>query len=347
MTPAPDTVDLAVEAVDEDAFTRAADGTLIAQTSSREIITTMIRELDVRPGDRILEIGTGSAYSTALLAHMAGPSGQVTTLDVVPELTERAGPLLAAHGYTRARALTADGVVGAPRYGPYDRIVAWTTPDTIPDAWIAQTGNSARIVTPVNLTGLSKTYAVLTADISEGVPTPAPYLTRGAFVEMSGQVATQWLVPPHRIDALHEDVEGRPWWLSAQWLHSAGDAVGTWLVRNLARDMHTDGDLLSEHEDPVGFYAWLLASRPEGLTTACLGSPAWQIGHAHTAGAAFIPLAQSGPVCTVGGPSSSQAIAGWADAWRAADSPGWGRLRPMITRAASGDWTVRAKLSEN
>ena len=347
MTPAPDTVDLAAEAVDEDAFTRADDGTLIAQTSSREIITTMIRELGVRPGDRILEIGTGSAYSTALLAHIAGPSGQVTTLDVVPELTERAGPLLAAHGYTRTRALTADGALGAPQYGPYDRIIAWTTPDTIPDAWIAQTANCARIVTPINLTGLSKTYAVLTADTAEGVPTPTPYLTRGAFVEMSRQIATQWLVPPHSVDALHEDVEGRPWWLSAQWLHLADDAAGTWLVRNLARDTHTDGDLLTEHEDPVGFYAWLLASRPEGLTTACLGSPAWQIGHAHAGGAAFIPLAQRGPMHTVGDLSSTQTMTGWADAWRAAYSPGWDRLRPVITRAANGDWTVRTTLSRH
>lgn len=345
MTPAPDTVNLAADAVDEDAFTRADDGTLIAQTSSREIITTMIRELGVRPGDRILEIGTGSAYSTALLAHMAGPSGQVTTLDVVPELTERAGPLLAAHGYTHTRALTADGAQGAPHHAPYDRIIAWTTPDTIPDAWIAQTANSARIVTPINLTGLSKTYAVLTADITEGVPTPAPYLTRGAFVEMCAQIATQWLVPPHSVDALHEDVEGRPWWLSGHWLHLADDAAGTWLVRNLARDTFTGGDLLAGHEDPVGFYAWLLAGRPEGLTTACLGSPAWQIGHAHAGGAAFIPLAQSGPMRTVGDPTSTQAMTSWADAWRAADSPGWDRLRPMITRAANGDWTVRATLS--
>jgi protein-L-isoaspartate(D-aspartate) O-methyltransferase len=337
----PDAVDMAAEAVNEDAFTRTADGTLIAQTSSRAIITTMIRELDVHPGDRILEIGTGSAYSTALLAHLTGSSGQVISLDVVSELTERAGLLLAANGYPHAQALTTDGAAGAPDYGPYERIIAWTTPDAIPGAWIAQAADVARIVTPVNITGLSKTYAVVTVEIAEGVPTPMPYLTRGAFVEMSEQIATQWLVPPHGIDALHHDAEGHPWWVSALWLHTATDEAGTQLVRRLLRGTRTTGDLLAEHEDPAGFYSWLLAANPEGLTTACLGSPAWQIGHSQPGSAAFIPLANNGPIRTVGGSSSTGAMTAWADAWRAAGSPGWERLRPTITRAAA-DWTVRA-----
>lgn len=347
MNPSPDAVDLAADAVSEDAFTRADNGTLIAQTSSRAIITTMIRELDVRLGDRILEIGTGSAYSTALLAHLTGSCGEVTTLDVVPELTERAGPLLAAHGYPHTRALTIDGALGALDYGPYERIIAWTTPDAIPGAWIAQAADVARIVTPANVTGLSKTYAVLTAEIAQGEPTPAPYLTRGAFVEMSEQIATQWLVPPHGIDALHEDAEGHPWWVSARWLRAADDAAGADLVRRLARSTRSVGDLLAAHEDPVGFYGWLLATNPEGLTTACLGSPAWQIGHSQPGSAAFMPLASSGPVRTIGEPASIEALTGWADAWRAAGSPGWDSLRPTITRAAGSDWIVRATLPEH
>jgi protein-L-isoaspartate(D-aspartate) O-methyltransferase len=279
MNPAPDAADLAAKAVDDDAFTRVADGTLIAQTSSRAIITTLIRELNVNPGDRILQIGTGPAYSTALLAHLTGPRDQVTTLDVVPELNRRAGPLLTAHGYPNTRTLTTDGAKGAPEYGPYERIIAWTTPETVPATWTAQAAEAARIVTPINLTDLSKTYAVLTADITNSVLSATDHFTRSAFVEMSEQIATQWLIPPHGIDALHHAVDGAPWWLSAHWLRATSPHTGTALVERLVEELHTGSPLLAEREDPVCFYAWLLATVLKGLTTAGLATPAWQIGH--------------------------------------------------------------------
>jgi protein-L-isoaspartate(D-aspartate) O-methyltransferase len=342
----PDQVDLAAAYIDEDAYTRAPDGTLIAQSSSRAIITTMIRELDVVSGDRILEIGTGSAYSTALLAHLTGPEGHVTTLDVVPELTQRASPLLAAQGYPNTRALTRSGALGAPEHAPYDRVIAWTTPEAIPKTWIDQAADSALLVTPVNITGLSKTYAVVTAKIAHGSLIADTRFTRGAFVEMSDDVVTRWLVPPHGVDALQFDADARPWWLSAFWLRDQPTPeLGADLAALLAAECITSGGLLSEAEDAVGFYAWLLAARPAGLTTACLGDPAWQIGHSAPGSAAFIPLAGPGPLSVAGNSSSIDTLVTWADKWRAAGSPGWSALRPETAEDSAADRVVRASMA--
>jgi protein-L-isoaspartate(D-aspartate) O-methyltransferase len=348
MTTTPDAVDLALAAVDEDTFTRTADGTMIAQTSSREIIAAMIRELKVQPGDTVLEIGTGSGYSTALLAHLTGPTGSVVSLDVMPELTERAVKILHAAGYQHARAITGDGALGAPQDGPYDRIIAWTTPETVPAAWIAQAVDTARLVTPVNIAGLSKTYAVIAARINTARLISQPRVIRGAFVEMSAQIRTQWLLPPHGIDALHTDAEGKPWWLSSLWLRN-GQSVerGAELAQRLAAESRLLESALRDDDDPVAFYAWLLATRPEGLTTACLGDPQWRIGHTAPGSAAFIPLADRAPLIAVGTLSSVHTLAAWVEQWRRDGSTGWEALRPHAAPAPQGDWTVRVSFGSD
>ena len=63
------------------------------------VVAMMLDRLDVQPGDRILEIGAGTGYDAALLAHLAGPSGRVTTIDIGPEVTAHARQALEATGY--------------------------------------------------------------------------------------------------------------------------------------------------------------------------------------------------------------------------------------------------------
>jgi protein-L-isoaspartate(D-aspartate) O-methyltransferase len=306
----PDPVDLAIKAVDEDTFTRTEDGTLIAQSSSQTVIASMIRALGVTPGNSVLEIGTGSGYSTALLAHLTGPTGNVVSLDVVPVLTERAGKLLHTTGYRHTRTLTGDGALGAAKYAPYDRIIAWTTPEIIPAAWITQATDHARLVTPVNVAGLSKTYAVITAQIDDGRLAPDDRVLRGSFVEMSALIRTDWLVPPHGVDVQCRNDDGKPWWLSARWLNDqATHAAGGALLGKLAAEGTRSESPLAETDDPIDFYAWLLANRPAGLTTACLGDPQWRIGHTDEDSAAFIPLAGRTPLVTVGSQNSARTLA--------------------------------------
>jgi protein-L-isoaspartate(D-aspartate) O-methyltransferase len=79
-----DQVSVAINHVVRDRYLRTADGRQLPQTSTPELIATMLRLLDVQPGQRVLEVGTGSGYSTALLAHLVGAGGQVISLDVDP-----------------------------------------------------------------------------------------------------------------------------------------------------------------------------------------------------------------------------------------------------------------------
>ena len=138
-----------------------AAGRQLPQTTSPEVITAMLRLLDARRGHRILEIGTGSGYSTALLAHMTGPTGRVTSLDIDPELTSRAADLLRRHAYSWVSVACADGRGGWPAAAPYDRIVAWaSSPETIPVPWPDHMTAGGVIVAPVQRAGAGLVVAL-------------------------------------------------------------------------------------------------------------------------------------------------------------------------------------------
>jgi hypothetical protein len=99
----------------------------------------MLRLLDVQPDHRVLEIGTGSGYSTALLAHLVGAGGQVISLDIDPEMVTRTSRLLALDHRGNVTVWHADGRLGHPPGAPYDRLVAWAqAPHAIPAAWTGQ-----------------------------------------------------------------------------------------------------------------------------------------------------------------------------------------------------------------
>jgi predicted methyltransferase len=77
-----DRVTAAIDHVARDRYVRTPDGRQLPQTSKPELIARMLQLLDVQLGHRVLEIGTGSGYSTALLAYLVGPGGQVISLDI-------------------------------------------------------------------------------------------------------------------------------------------------------------------------------------------------------------------------------------------------------------------------
>ncbi|MEV8452082.1 methyltransferase domain-containing protein [Streptomyces sp. NPDC052095] len=125
---------------------RIRDGELISSSSQPSLMARMLEELDVRAGQRVLEIGTGSGYNAALLAHRLGDDA-VTTIDLDPELTEAARRHLDAAGHHPA-VITGDGTRGWPPRGPYDRIIATCTLPCVPWPWLEQCVPGARILAP-------------------------------------------------------------------------------------------------------------------------------------------------------------------------------------------------------
>ncbi|QPP08827.1 methyltransferase domain-containing protein [Streptomyces bathyalis] len=131
--------------------TRVRDGELISSSSQPSLMARMLEALDVRDGMRVLEIGTGSGYNAALLAHRLGDE-RITTVDLEPGITGTAREHLAAAGY-RPRIVTGDGALGAPAYAPYDRVIATCALRAVPPAWLAQSVPGGVVLAPVG-TGL-------------------------------------------------------------------------------------------------------------------------------------------------------------------------------------------------
>lgn len=332
----------AFDAVEEHTFVRHADGTLISQTSSRRIIADLLQRLDIEPGMRLLEIGTGSAYSTALLAHLVGRDGQIISLDVVADLVDRARVLLPEHGFPNTTVLRADGRSGAPEHGPFDRIIAWATASYLPTAWATQITLDGVIVAPLSLAPISKSGVGARIRLLGDATPQVDRLFPAGFVEMHGQELDQWLIPPYGIDVLRRGEAGNAWWLSAPWLRTPRHyLVGQRLLDDLVTDHQTIPGPLGAHEDAVGFRAWLLATRPQGLTSAALGDPTWRVGHACPAGAALTDARSATETITAGKPEATEALLRWADTWRNAGRPGLVDLDPQLNAFHDG-WTLSA-----
>ncbi len=117
------------------------------QTISQPYIVALMSEvLDVRPGQRVLEIGTGSGYQAAVLAEMGV---EVYSIEIIPELGKRAEEVLAALGYKEVCVKIGDGYQGWPEAAPFDGIIVTCSPTKIPEPLTAQLAEGGRLVIPV------------------------------------------------------------------------------------------------------------------------------------------------------------------------------------------------------
>ncbi|MER5969452.1 methyltransferase, FxLD system [Streptomyces sp. NPDC002055] len=129
------------------------DGTSISCASQPGVVALMLDQLQAQPGERILELGAGTGYNAALLGHLVGPGGHVTTIDVDDDLVAGARAHLAAAGAANVEAITRDGALGHAEGAPYDRIIATVGAHGIPHAWLEQLAPGGRLVTPQRLKG--------------------------------------------------------------------------------------------------------------------------------------------------------------------------------------------------
>lgn len=160
--------------------TRLRDGDLVSSSSQPSLMAAMLTELRVRDGDRVLEIGAGTGYNAALLAHRLGDDGLVTTVDLDPEITESARQHLAAAGYGPV-VVTGDGARGVPERAPFDRIIATCALESVPHAWLGQCAPGARVLAPVATGLLALTVGDATHAEGRFLHTPAYFVPlRGA-----------------------------------------------------------------------------------------------------------------------------------------------------------------------
>ena len=111
------------------------------------IVAYMTERLELSGVERVLEVGTGSGYQTALLALLAE---EVFSIEVVPELAERARALLLGRlGFANVRLRTGDGALGWPEAAPFDRVIVTAAAPAIPPALLAQLAPGGRMILPV------------------------------------------------------------------------------------------------------------------------------------------------------------------------------------------------------
>jgi protein-L-isoaspartate(D-aspartate) O-methyltransferase len=119
------------------------DGQTISQPY---VVALMLESLQLTSNDQVLEVGTGSAYVTALLAELVG---KVFSVERHPALADRARNVLAALGYAKTQIFTGDGAIGLPAVAPFDAILVSAAASELPPALLAQLGDSGRMIIPI------------------------------------------------------------------------------------------------------------------------------------------------------------------------------------------------------
>lgn len=118
-----------------------------SQTISQPyVVALMLQSLELSANDKVLEVGTGSGYATALLAELAG---EVFSIERHPALAENSRKVLAALGYTNVQVFTGDGSLGIPEAAPFDAILVSAAAPEVPAALIRQLGEVGRMILPV------------------------------------------------------------------------------------------------------------------------------------------------------------------------------------------------------
>ncbi|MGH3927312.1 MAG: methyltransferase domain-containing protein, partial [Pseudonocardiaceae bacterium] len=142
------------------------EGKPTSSSSAPSLMATMLVALDVHDGHRVLEVGTGTGYNAALLAHRLG-EGNITTVEIDLAMAVRARHALATTG-CRPRVICADGTDGVAAYAPYDRVIATVALPRVPPGWLEQTRDDALILIPLSFAGHGGLMALLSRDSNGG-----------------------------------------------------------------------------------------------------------------------------------------------------------------------------------
>ncbi len=157
------------------------------------IVALMTQELDLEPGERVLEIGTGSGYQAAVLAELGV---EVYTIEIIEPLADQAAERLAALGYTSVQTRHGDGYFGWPEKAPFDAIIVTAAPDHVPPPLLEQLKIGGVMVIPVGPVGAYQELWRITRTGEETYESES--LGGAAFVPLTHGEGPWWLGPTAR-----------------------------------------------------------------------------------------------------------------------------------------------------
>lgn len=337
----PPNVAHAVAAVSERYYTHHDGRGPTPHRSNPLVIHRELTTLDLTEGMHVLEIGTGSGYSGALLAHLVGPTGQVVSLDIDPYLVRWAGLLHHQRGAHNIRCFTTDGTTGHPSRAPYDRLVAWCTPPLLPKTWVDQIADDGLMVVPLPIAVLPNMTLIAQIRITDRQP-HVEQLFHGGYIEATPSPHSHFDTPARWVD--WENRIPATSWISVAW-------------RNQDDHLHTGArhalDLLltAQHTEPcpgdsLDWASWRTFAAATGdvsLTLASVTPDTLALGHSTPTSAAV--LQEDGTILADRHDSPSlAALRNLLAAWEQADRPEPETYTPTLTPADGPDgsgWTLR------
>lgn len=150
------------------------------------LVLEMIEELEIEDGHQVLEIGTGTGYSSALMCHRLGQDN-VTTIEVDPGVAARADEALEASGFS-TWTVTGDGLLGLPRRAPYDRVIATCGVRRIPYTWVRQTRPGGIIL--ATLGSLTTGTGLVKVTVREDGTADGRFISHASFMQARSQAIT-------------------------------------------------------------------------------------------------------------------------------------------------------------
>ncbi|RSM53969.1 protein-L-isoaspartate(D-aspartate) O-methyltransferase [Actinoplanes sp. ATCC 53533] len=284
-----------------------------------EWIRREVAALQVHAGDRVLEVGTGSGYSGALLAKLCGPQGRVTSVDISDELIRRATAIHAERGVTGVDCHVADGLAGYPAAAPFDRAVAWCTPPLLLQAWVEQVVDGGRIVACLPIAALPSTTLIATITVTAGQPR-VEAVTGGGYAQSTPTaVDDAQTIPGRWVD--HCDHQPDPSWIGICW-RAADDAQHTGAHAALDQLLHP-GHTETYRQMEADWRSW-------SAYTAALGDPQLSLvslrneirGIGHTTASSAAVILTDGTILADSPTSPSLlTLRAWLDRWEHTGRP--------------------------
>ena len=145
------------------------------------IVAVMTEALDIKPGQKVLEIGSGSGYQAAILAEMGA---KVYSIEIVPELAAFAQTNLKSAGYSQVSVKTGDGYKGWKEHAPYDAVIVTCAPEKVPEPLVEQLKSGGKMVIPVGEAGDAQDLVMIVKEQGKLV---SKVLAPVRFVPMKGE----------------------------------------------------------------------------------------------------------------------------------------------------------------
>jgi protein-L-isoaspartate(D-aspartate) O-methyltransferase len=243
-------------------MTKQIDGVWVSSSSQPSIMAIMLEQLGLEPGQKVLEIGAGTGYNAALMAHLVGETGKVISVDIDEDIIEAARRNLVSAGLERVQVVCADGGYGYSEIAPYDRIILTVGTGDIPPPLWDQLSPGGRLVLPLEISAGQKSIAFERKGdhlASLSIVDCGFMMLQGAFAASQGRRVQIGAEP-----GLFLDIRSK--------VHPDGVAVYTWLTSPW-EDRET-GVKIKLREFFRGLRLWLALQEPGSCELVATGERA-------------------------------------------------------------------------